>query len=99
MVKYIRALSATYNQGTQYLGVINNPNSLGVSSNYQHNAISLSPNYSSQGLPPFISSFFAEKIDIIGKSSSTSTSLPLCDGDIYTLRGTKYFYSNILLDS
>lgn len=85
--KIYRALSATYNQGTQYLGVINNPNSLGVSSNYQHNAISLSPNYSSQGLPPFISSFFAEKIDIIGRASSTSTSLPLCDGATYTLRG------------
>lgn len=86
--KIYRALSATYGQGTPYLGVINNPNGIGVSSGYQHNAISLAPNNSSQGLPPFISSFFAEKIDIIRNVNSTSTSLPLCDGDTYTLTGT-----------
>lgn len=80
-----RALSATYTQGLPYLGVINNPNNLGTDSNYQHNAINLSPNTSSQGLPPFISSFFAQKIDIIGNNSS-STSLSLCLGDMYTLR-------------
>ncbi len=85
--KIYRALSATYDQGTQYLGVINNPNGLGISSSYQHNAIGLSPNYSSQGLPPFIASFFAEKIDIIRKTNSTTTNLPLCDGTTYTLKG------------
>lgn len=85
--KIFRALSATYNQGLSYLGVINDPNTLGVECYYQHNAINIAPNMSSQGLPPFISSFFAQKIDIIGKTSTTSTSLSLCDGAIYTLRG------------
>mgnify|MGYP000855846891 CR=1 FL=1 len=85
--KIFRALSATYNQGLSYLGVINDPNTLGVECNYQHNAINIAPNMSSQGLPPFISSFFAQKIDIIGRAGSTSTNLPLCDGTSYTLKG------------
>ena len=87
--KIYRSLSATYSTGLPYLGVINNPNGLGVNS-YQHNAINLSPNLATQGLPPFITSFFSEKIDIIGNPSTTtntSTSLPLCIGDTYTLKG------------
>ncbi|MEN3324851.1 T9SS type B sorting domain-containing protein [Mariniflexile soesokkakense] len=85
--KIYRALSVTYNQGSQYLGLINNPNNLGTACNYQHNAISLAPRYSSQGLPPFITSFFAEKIDIIGNIKYSSIDLPLCDGTTYTLKG------------
>ena len=82
--KIYRALSATYNTGLPYLGVINNPNNLGTSCNYQHNAISVSPNNSSQGLPPFISSFFNEQIDII-KNGKSSTNLSLCINDTYPL--------------
>ncbi|MFD1614336.1 T9SS type B sorting domain-containing protein [Gelatiniphilus marinus] len=82
--KIYRALSATYNDGLPYLGVINNPNGIGFSANYSHNTISLSPNNSSQGLPPFIASFFNEKIDII-KNGRNSTNLALCVNDTYTL--------------
>jgi len=82
--KIYRALSATYNIGLPNLGVINNPNSLGVSCNYQHNAISVSPNNSTQGLPPFIASFFNEQIDII-KNGESITNLSLCVNDFYTL--------------
>ncbi|MCF7568212.1 T9SS type B sorting domain-containing protein [Sabulilitoribacter arenilitoris] len=82
--KIYRALSVTYSQGTPYLGVINNPNKIGTACNYQHNAVYLSTNNSSQGLPPFIQSFFNEQIDII-KNGSSSTNLALCVGDTYTL--------------
>ena len=82
--KIYRALSATYRQGLPYLGVINNPNELGPASNYQHNAVNLSPNLSSQGLPPFIQSFFNTKIDII-KNSKSTINLDLCENDTYTL--------------
>ncbi|WP_418603332.1 T9SS type B sorting domain-containing protein [Hwangdonia sp.] len=82
--KIYRALSATYNDGLPYLGVINNPNGVGFSANYSHNAISVSPNNSSQGLPPFIASFFNEKIDII-KNGRNSINLALCINDTYTL--------------
>ena len=82
--KIYRALSATYEQGLPFLGVINNPNILGVGCGYQHNAVSLGNNTSTQGLPPFIQSFFNERIDIIG-GETFSTYLPLCEGQSYTL--------------
>ena len=83
--KIYRALSATYDEGLPYLGVINNPNELGTASDYIHNGISLSPNTSSQGLPPFISSFFNQQIDII-KNGTSTTNLSLCVNDLYTLK-------------
>ena len=79
-----RAMSITYAMGSPFLSIINNPNVLGSFCNYEHNAISLSRN-SRQGLPPFITSFFAEKIDIIRNSTVSTTRLQLCDGDTYTL--------------
>ncbi|WP_272023913.1 T9SS type B sorting domain-containing protein [Olleya namhaensis] len=83
-LKIYRSLSATYDQGTPYLSVINNPNSV-IAPNYQHQAIDLNGRSSRQGLPPFIASFFSEKIDIIPTDASNSIDLPLCTGDNYTL--------------
>jgi gliding motility-associated-like protein len=82
--KIYRALSVTYSQGLPFLGVINNPDELGTASNYQHNAVNLSPNNSSQGLPPFITSFFNTQIDII-KNGLSVTNLELCENSSYTL--------------
>lgn len=80
--KIYRAMNITYIQGSPYLSVINNPNIKGLDANYKHNAIQLSNN-STQGLPPFISSFFSEKINITQKQTN-STYLPLCIGENYT---------------
>ena len=82
--KIYRALSASYNQGSPFLGVINKPNAIGAACDYRHNAINLSPRNSSQGLPPFIQSLFNTQIDIIRNGESV-TNLALCDGDTYTL--------------
>ncbi|RSK40711.1 T9SS type B sorting domain-containing protein [Mangrovimonas spongiae] len=82
--KIYRSMSETYNQGSPFLSVINDPNELGTLCNYQNNAISLGQNDSTQGLPPFIVSFFSEKVDIINNGSN-SNSLVLCEGDSYTL--------------
>ena len=82
--KIYRALSATYQIGLPFLGVIENPNVIGTGCNYKHNAISLSPSNSSQGLPPFIASFFNTEIDII-KNGKSSINLDICDGDSYIL--------------
>ena len=81
--KIYRSLCDTYDFGTPYLGVINNPNELGTAANYEHNAISLGRN-ARQGLPPFITSFFVEKIDIV-RNEISSFYLPLCTGETYTL--------------
>lgn len=83
--KIYRALSATYTQGLGYLGAINNPNEIGSACDYEHNALNLGTNESSQGLPPFIQSFFNEKIDIIRNGETTTTYLALCEGESYTL--------------
>ena len=82
--KIYRALSATYLEGLPYLGVIKNPNSQGLAANYFHNAVNLGSNNCTQGLPPFIQSFFNEKIDII-RNGFDPTYLTLCEGDTYTL--------------
>ncbi len=81
--KIYRALSETYNSGSRGLGVINNPDELGRNAFYEHNAISLAKN-STQGLPPFIASFFNKQIDII-RNGQSSSYLPLCEGESYTL--------------
>lgn len=54
-----RALSENFDTGYPFLGVINNPNARGTACNYVHDAIPLGGNLSTQGLPPFIQSFFA----------------------------------------
>tara|TARA_R110002049_G_scaffold45594_1_gene132879 strand:- start:11887 stop:14607 length:2721 start_codon:yes stop_codon:yes gene_type:complete len=82
--KIYRALSVSYEIGSPYLGVIESPNVVGIGCNYRHNAINLSPSSSSQGLPPFIASFFNTEIDII-KNGKSAINLALCDGDTYTL--------------
>lgn len=87
--KIYRAMSNYYGlpkdegAGLPFLSVINNPNNLGIAANYEHAAISLQKK-SRQGLPPFITSFFSEKIDII-KNEISSTYLPLCLGETYIL--------------
>lgn len=83
--KIYRSMNVSYNQGLPYLSVINAPNNIGTACNYTNNSFPLSSN-SRQGLPPFITSFFSEKIDIIRSSAAfTSIELFLCEGDTYTL--------------
>ncbi|WMI65632.1 T9SS type B sorting domain-containing protein [Aestuariibaculum sp. YM273] len=95
--KIYRSMNQSYNQGLPYLSVINSPNNKGAASNYAHNALQLSRN-GRQGLPPFITSFFSQKIDIIGYTDTFSTELELCEGDTYTLQapeipGATYIWS------
>ncbi|MCX7549965.1 T9SS type B sorting domain-containing protein [Xanthomarina sp. F2636L] len=98
--KIYRSMSATYDRGLPYLSVINNPNEIGPACNYQNNAIDLGTNNSTQGLPPFISSFFIEKIDIINNTATplSTNYLPLCLGENYTLTaedipGASYYWT------
>lgn len=81
--KLYRAMSDSYSIGSPFLSVVDAPNTIGTNCNYQHNAIALIGE-SRQGLPPFITSFFSEDIDII-QNGASSTSLAICDGDVYTL--------------
>jgi len=79
-----RTISQSYYSGTPFLGVIKNPNEKGTAANYQHNAIAISNN-STQGLPPFIQSFF-NKTDLIFNADGTSSgSATICVGKPFTL--------------
>ena len=82
--KIYRTTSSTYNNGTPFLSVINNPEAKGLLCDYEDKAIALINN-SRQGLPPFITSFFTDTIDIINNPEITTTFLPLCTADSYTL--------------
>ncbi|EAR00180.1 T9SS type B sorting domain-containing protein [Maribacter sp. HTCC2170] len=83
--KIYRTIADSYDDGTPFLGVINNPNEKGDNANYQHNAIALGNN-STQGLPPFIQSFF-NKTDLIFNADGTSSgSTTICIGEPFTLQ-------------
>lgn len=60
--KIYRALSTGTQIGTDFLGVINNPDALGLACTYVHDAIDISNGDAFrnvvEGLPPFVSSFF-----------------------------------------
>uniref|UniRef100_UPI0025C5E1E9 T9SS type B sorting domain-containing protein n=1 Tax=Maribacter sp. TaxID=1897614 RepID=UPI0025C5E1E9 len=79
--KIYRTISTSYFQGTSFLGVINEPNKKGNLVNYQHNAIPLNGKNGSQGLPPFIQSFFSTIDIIINSDGETSGSLSICEGE------------------
>lgn len=72
--KIYRTIASDYFSGSPYLGVINNPNEKGTASNYVHNAIFLEGRNGTQGLPPFIQSFF-DKIDLVKNTDGTKSSL------------------------
>ncbi|WP_299531278.1 T9SS type B sorting domain-containing protein [Ulvibacterium sp.] len=83
--KIYRTLSENYFTGSSFLGVINKPNERGMDSEYIHNAISLDGKSATQGLPPFIQSFF-NKIELIqNEDGTTSSSLDLCEGQPFLL--------------
>ena len=70
---------------TSFLSVINNPDSL--TPTYVPNAVSLNGT-ATFGLPPFIQSLFAQKVDIINNDNDptlVTNTLSLCEGDVYTL--------------
>lgn len=73
----------------KYLGVIENPEARAANIIYNPQAIYLDVNNDGSnetrlGLPPFIQSFFLNKIDII-RNGISDTFLDLCEGDTYTL--------------
>ena len=93
--KIYRSLSATYLQGSPFLGVINKPNTIGSASLYTHNSINLGGNNSTQGLPPFITSFFSTDIDII-QNGIDFIFLSLCEGESYTLMAENIVGANYI---
>ncbi len=88
--KIYKNISIDYENGTPYLGVINNPDEEGSKSNYVHNAVALGSNNGTQGLPPFIQSFF-EKITLMTNEDGRAVSaLEICENESLTLEAEFY---------
>ena len=83
--KIYRTIADSYAVGTSFLGVINNPNVRGLGANYKHQAVSLGAGKATQGLPPFVQSFFNKTAIIRNADGSTSNSLELCEGESFLL--------------
>lgn len=81
--KIYQAMNISYDQGQPFLSTIHSPNILGPGCSYALNSLQLESK-GRQGLPPFITSFFSEKINIIGNESNSSE-LYLCNDEVYTL--------------
>jgi gliding motility-associated-like protein len=95
--KIYRTIAESYNQGTPYLGVVNNPNERGIAANYAHNAVYLDGKNAMQGLPPFIQSFFGNTDLIQNDDGTSSSTLTLCSGEPLFLEadsipGATYFW-------
>ncbi|MCW5515969.1 T9SS type B sorting domain-containing protein [Muriicola sp. Z0-33] len=83
--KIYRTIAKNYNEGTSYLGVINNPNEVGDAADYKHNAVFLEGKKATQGLPPFIQSFFGNTALVTDENGAGISTLNLCVGDPFTL--------------
>ncbi len=92
--KIYRALY-NFNQGSgPFLGVINDPEEIGTAANYVEQGVALNipttgvNELSRIGLPPFIQSLFAEKVDIINNDNDptlVTNTLSLCENETFTL--------------
>lgn len=67
--------------GESSLGVINAPEELGINVNYVHNGISLGSKTSSEGLPPFIQSFFKSALTNIETGNRITEEFLICEGE------------------
>ena len=88
--KIYRTIAKNYNEGTYYLGVINNPNENGNAAGYTHNAVFLEGKQATQGLPPFIQSFFGQTALVKDDNGTRVSTLLLCVGDSFTLEVEDY---------
>ncbi|GMN09468.1 hypothetical protein MTsPCn9_00760 [Croceitalea sp. MTPC9] len=84
--KIYRTIANNYFNGTPFLGIIQNPNEAGTNANYQHNAISLNGRNGTQGLPPFIQSFFDKTSLVQNPDGTKSNTLTICNGEGFTLQ-------------
>ncbi len=83
--KIYRTIANSYTQGTSFLGAINNPNARADEVVYEHRAVDLGDKIGTQGLPPFVQSFFDKTAIIRNADGSTSSSLELCEGEGFLL--------------
>ncbi|WKD86880.1 hypothetical protein KCTC32516_02260 [Polaribacter huanghezhanensis] len=85
--KIYAAVSVNYNIGTQFLDVIENPDDDASNITYTEDKIDLGPGIATQGLPPFIQSFFSpvKILDSDTKTIDLTTGThQVCIGDSFS---------------
>jgi len=88
--KIYRTLSDDYFNGTPFLSVINEPDVKGAAADYAHRSISLNGKIGTQGLPPFIQSFFDKTDLIVDENGNTTNFLELCEGEPFILEAEAF---------
>lgn len=83
--KIYRTTANSYFSGTPFLSVIDRPNQKGNAANYMHDEISLNGKTATQGLPPFIQSFFNKVSLLVNQDGTTSSSLLICERESFIL--------------
>lgn len=83
--KIYRTTANSYFEGTPYLSIIHRPNQKGNAAGYAHQAVSLNGKNATQGLPPFIQSFFNKVGLLKNRDGTTSNSLEICERESFTL--------------
>ncbi len=84
--KIYRTIASSYTSGSPYLAAVNNPNERGLAADYEHFAVNLGSRNATQGLPPFVQSFFNKTAIIRNEDGTTSNSLELCEGEGFLLQ-------------
>lgn len=86
--KIYATVPVSYPIGTAFLDVINKPDADPADVDYQEDAINLGGPLSTQGLPPFIQSFFAPVniVDDVTGDVLSSKKQTFCIGESYTLK-------------
>ncbi len=84
--KIYHTIANSYTVGTPFLGAINNPNERGDAAGYEYRAVDLGSRNGTQGLPPFVQSFFNKTAIIRNADGTTSNSLELCEGGEFLLQ-------------
>ncbi len=72
--KIYRALAENGTSGTEFLGVVNDPNATGIEARYTHNKINLNGEKSRLGLPNFVQSYFRTRI--LTEEGCTNNAIP-----------------------
>lgn len=82
--KIYATVPPNYDDGTQYLNIIHNPEGKGTACDFEENGLNISPNYAMQGLPPFIASLLLPiKITEISdiNTNLNNTTIDICLGE------------------
>ncbi len=88
--KIYRTVAPSYIEGSSFLGVVNRPDNEGMAADYRHDAIKLGKGKATQGLPPFVQSFFNKISLMTDEDGNEIGGRELCVGDSFKLTAKEF---------